>query len=189
VFINQGLLADAVTSTLQKGANFVVGAGNDAYWNRLLITALNRSYWIIVSELLQRGYSKAIIDQWDRGAEFQQDIGVWVTLGMAATQTKDKVNFSALMVVLDRRGELRGVKDKTGQGWFIEPVMVTINNGVLMQPDTDVGQVTTGQIQGGGSLGYPWETPAANANPGYVPQDSNFDLPAGSGYFGWPGSI
>jgi hypothetical protein len=186
VFINQSQLAAAVTATMQKGANFAVGAGADAYWNTLITTALNRAYWGIVQELIQRGYSKPIIDQWDRGAEFQQDIGVWISLGMIASQTKDKVSFGALTTVLDRRGELRGVKDRTGKGWFIEPVMVTIA-GVLQQPDTDVGQVTTGQIQGGGSLGYPWEVPVANGNPGYWPQDSNFDLPAGSGFYGWPG--
>ncbi|MDE2010239.1 MAG: hypothetical protein KGJ09_09220 [Candidatus Omnitrophica bacterium] len=185
MFITITQLQTAVSSILQKGAGFSVGVGADAYWNTLLNTALTRSYWEIVQRLIQRGYSKGIIDQWDRGAEYQQDLGVWVSLVMVASQTKEKITFGSLMVGLDRRGELSGRKGTDGQ-WIIDPVMVTIG-GVLQQPDTDVSQVTTGQIQGGGALGYPWETPVANANPGWWPQDTNFDIPAGAGFEGWPG--
>ncbi len=177
MFIDSTILTQAVHDVLQLDASTSLGA----YWTTLVDRALNFSYWEIVNRLMQRGYSKSVIDQWDRGAEFQKDLGVWYCLQWISTQTVLKVEQSSISLV-DRRTDLSGGEKLMGSfaGMFgkaqrMDPVMITVG-GILMQPDTQVGGPTTGAIEGGGAVGYPWEEPAANGPPwDGRPLDANFD--------------
>jgi hypothetical protein len=176
VFIDGPTLSQAVHDVLQKSDTAQLAG----YWPTLINQALRFSYWEIVNRLAMRGYSKAIIDQWDRGAEFQQDLGVWHALQWISTQTAVKIEMDSLHMI-DRRGELESFERTIGPRMQVrtDPVMVTIN-GVIQHPDTSVGQAVTGPIEGGGALGYPWERPAANG-PAYDgrPRDPNFELVGG----------
>lgn len=145
-----GGLTMLVHDALQKGATEALGnVGNPTnpaasiYWQTILDRALRWSYNFILQSLIKRGFSKVIIDQWDQGAEFQSDLGVWYSLQWLATQTTIQIEQTSLNMV-DRRAELSGratMKMLGIQG--IEPVGITIN-GIWQWPDTNVGQVTTG---------------------------------------------
>src|SRR5262249_34655920 len=65
---------------------------------------------------------------WDRGAEFQQDLGVWRAVTQAATMAPETYSLKAAEG-LDRRPELRGAKDLpavgvTVQGKWVDPAGV-----------------------------------------------------------------
>lgn len=180
MFIGIGQLSAALQATLQKSQQENLAE----YWPILLNQALTRSYWEIVQRLGQRGYSQTLVNQWDRGAEFQQDLGVWSALQWISTQTTVKVEQASLNLV-DRRSELSGSKMLVGgREAPSDPVMVTVN-GVMQYPDTTVGQPTTGPIEGGGPIGYPYELPAQNGNnfDNVIP-DQNFAGPTSPGFIG-----
>ena len=50
------------------------------WWDTIIITANDSAYQEIVSRLLIRGYSKAQIDTWDRGNEFEVYIALYRAL-------------------------------------------------------------------------------------------------------------
>lgn len=162
MFITAQQLNLAIHDTLQK-ADAVPLTG---YWLTFINLALNWSYNEILQRIGQRGYSKTLIDQWDRGAEFQTDLGVWKALQWLSTQTSVKVNQAAL-TLLDRRKELSGGTNTSGGSFNVaitgyeDPVMLLIG-GVMTYPDTTVGQPTTGHIEGMRAQGHPWEVLAAN---------------------------
>ena len=148
-----GGLTGLVHDALQKSATEPLGdignplaPQNSVYWTSILNRALNESYWFIVDSFLKRGFSKAIIDQWDRGIEYQSDLGVWYALQWIATQTSVKLDQDALNVV-DRRYELTG---RSRAALFnvqaIQPVGLTIG-GIWQWPDTAVGQASTGPVE------------------------------------------
>lgn len=90
----------------------------DPFWLTLLATAHSRAYNEIVMRLVQRGYTQAQVDAWDRGAEFEQDLAVFWALSQGAGLQAD----ADLKGVerLDRRAELDTVS--------------VLNAGVLISP-------------------------------------------------------
>lgn len=86
------------------------------FWATLITAANIQAYQIIVDTLLQRGWSKTIIDQWDRGAEFQRDIGVWKCLTQGSAMSPQQYSNVALST-LDRRSELKTVAVTIGGVW------------------------------------------------------------------------
>lgn len=107
------------------------------HWQTIVVRAHTSGYWDIVNALLKRGYSKAQIDQWDRGEEFEKDLACFWSLARAAGQNPDAFNgeYLAQGKLLDRRPELA-------------EVVFTIG-GVLVHPDGTYGQVTTGPFDTG----------------------------------------
>jgi hypothetical protein len=164
VFITAQQLNQAIHDTLQKADSVPL----EGYWLSLVQRSLTWSYNEILQRIGQRGYSQTLINQWDRGAEFQTDMGVWRALQWVSTQTTLKIHQDALNL-LDRRKELSGgISTAGGKGniaitGYDDPVMLTIN-GVLVYPDTTVSQPTTGPICGMGPQGHPWEHLAANGS-------------------------
>lgn len=110
------------------------------YWDTIVEDALNAAYNEIVTVLSSRGYSSAQIADWDRGGEFEKDIGLFwaLTKGAGLTGEDDRwIN------KLDRRKEL-------------ETVSVTIDGEV-------VDPATAGDI-GTGSMDTSWQTFTWNSN-------------------------
>lgn len=108
-------------------------------WDTTITRANTEAYGLIVRSLAKRGFSKAQIDQWDDGAEFQEAIGLWRALTTLRAMQPDVYSQDALDR-LDRRVELTG--DPTKQ---IEPVAVLIN-GEIATPAMKWGQITTGGL-------------------------------------------
>lgn len=100
-------------------------------WDTIITRSRNAAYGCIVNAFLKRGYTKAQIDQWDRGIEFETDIAIWWALERGAAQNPDAQNQAHLAEKkLDRRCELDDIAFTIG--W------------VLVKPEGTYGQVTTG---------------------------------------------
>lgn len=144
-FLSDAQLTAALHDCLQiKGDNPTA-----KFWATIITAANNEAYYIILDALLQRGWSKTDIDQWDRGFEFQRDIGVWKCLTQGSAMAPTLYSGTAL-AQLDRREELKRVA-------------VTINGvwkdatEIYGQPQTGPGSVIfPNQCWPNGSVG-PWE--------------------------------
>jgi hypothetical protein len=91
-------------------ANHLKLAGGSAdladFWTNIISDSLNSAYLDIVSALMARGYTKAQVDAWDRGSEFETDIGLyWCLVKGAGLHGYD----STYIKLLDRRKELETV--------------------------------------------------------------------------------
>ena len=135
MFLTDVQLNAAVASTLQKASVPLTG-----FWDEIITAANLSAYWEIVGQLSARGFTKAQIDAWDRGPEFQRALGVFWALNhqaaQAATDEYSRVNLKEF----DRRMELSGNPSKG-----ITAVVVTAS-GVFQRPETTVGQATTGPL-------------------------------------------
>lgn len=153
MFIQDADLTSALRDVLQRAGG---AQGNlRPFWNSIITNANNKAYWEIVERFMHRGYSKAIIDQWDRGAEFQRDIGLWWALEMGLAMDPETYNPEALKPYqLDRRSELETGQE---QGSFRKGVLLTIG-GVFVQPDTSVAQAVSGGFDTSGDM-FVWPDP------------------------------
>lgn len=81
------------------------------HWDSIVDAAVLFGYWEIVAAFAERGFSKAQVDQWDRGLEFHRDLGAWYAIRRLQVLQPDSYSDKAL-TVLDRRMDLRGDKTK-----------------------------------------------------------------------------
>ena len=72
-FITDAVLKAKLNARLKRQDPVVL----ESWWTALVTDANVSAYAEIVTHLLARGYSKAQIDTWDRGAEFQGYIGLY----------------------------------------------------------------------------------------------------------------
>src|ERR1700674_3285704 len=76
----------------------------ESFWTSIVADALNESYADIISRLSARGFTPIQISQWDRGQEYQIDIGLFFCLTKGGA-TQENVSADRFKVV-DRREEL-----------------------------------------------------------------------------------
>jgi len=117
------------------------------HWDQIVTRSNISAYNDIVSRFARRGYSKAQIDRWDRGLEYQLDIGVWYCLQKLATMQPEYHTQS--LQWFDRRMEISGNEI---QGLTLEPLIV---NGEIVTPDKKYGQVSTGEFDATSDLFVP----------------------------------
>lgn len=97
-FVTDGELKQAIADELKKAVGDL-----STYWDRLATRGNAFAYNEIVGTLVNRGYTKAVIDTWDRGEEFQIDLGIWWCL----TRGAGLEGFdSSYIGMYDRRQEL-----------------------------------------------------------------------------------
>jgi hypothetical protein len=128
-------LSDYVKDHLQKSA----AERLRPHWDSMIRQGQKAGYNEIVSAFAARGYSKAQIDQWDRGDEFQLDIGAWWALKRLGVVQADMLG-QANLNALDRRKELWGSKKDE-----IPAVVLTID-GVAVTPEGTFGQPNFGPM-------------------------------------------
>lgn len=88
-----------------------------SYWTNVVSEAHTSAYQEIVGRLLRRGYTKAQIDQWDRGAEFERSL----TLFWSAVNGGGLANYDDKFIArFDRRKELDEVLLSIG-GVYVYP--------------------------------------------------------------------
>ena len=96
-------ITDATLTTKVAGILKLAEADLPSYWTVIIADANLSAYQDIVGHLLRRGFTKAQIDTWDRGAEFQKDIGLfWCLVKGAGLHGYD----DKFIRLLDRRKEL-----------------------------------------------------------------------------------
>lgn len=134
-WIDFAMLSDYVKSHLQKGADTAL----KQHWDTVINAALKTGYWEIVTAFARKGFSKAQVDQWDRGAEFHLDIGLWFAMKRLAVLYPDRIGQDNLND-LDRRKELWG-DEKEGI-----PIAILTIDGVPQEPVGDYGQPNTGPM-------------------------------------------
>ena len=78
-FITSGQLKTRVANALKVDENDLPGN-----WDQTIEDAATDAYREIVGKLMARGFTQAQIDAWDRGAEFQRDIGLFWNLVLQA---------------------------------------------------------------------------------------------------------
>lgn len=139
-----------VKAKLKDAMARATGDGLLVHWDSVIDRATTFAYWEIVSALSGRGYSRAVIDAWERGAEFQMDLAVHRCFQDLRRMHPDQYSGDALLAT-DRRPELRGDPSKG-----IAPVEVTVG-GEFKHPDTTVGQVTTGRMDDSTDLFVPYD--------------------------------
>lgn len=135
MFIDDTALTTALRDTLQLDSAKTL----TAYWSTIITASNLAAYWEIVSALMERGYTKAVIDTWDRGAEFQRSLGLYWCLEHGAAMDSESVK-NVDVEKFDRRLELCGDAEKK-----IKPVAVTVA-GVLKDPTTTYGQMVSGKF-------------------------------------------
>lgn len=109
------------------------------HWKSICAAALQSAYGTIVRAFAARGFSKAQIDQWDFGEEFQRDLAAWFALKRVGVLHPDETSQRQLDD-LDRRKELFG-DEKEG----IPPAVMLIG-GVIVEPAGGYGQVSVGPM-------------------------------------------
>lgn len=129
MYIDDATLKQRVADVLKRGA----ASGLAEYWDRIVPRANRAAYDEIVGALASRGYSSATIQSWDRGAEFQEMLGLfWCGQYGAAHFQNDEGD---LFREWDRREELRTV-----------PVLVA---GELQSPSVGGGPIGYGAMKTG----------------------------------------
>lgn len=133
-WIDEKDLADYVKDHLQKSKVEVL----KPFWDSLIRRSQIAAYNEIVTAFANSGFTLAQITQWDRGEEFQMDIGAWWALKRIGVMHSDILGQQNLDA-LDRRPELWGTKDG------VPGVVLTIN-GVVQQAELPYGQPNTGPM-------------------------------------------
>lgn len=98
---------DAAIKT-EVAAALKVASSSDlqAWWDTVIARAHLAAYQEIVGQLIRRGFSKAVIDTWDRGTEFEKDLSLYYCF----TSPQGAGAFDLKAVQLwDRRKELETV--------------------------------------------------------------------------------
>ncbi len=137
-FITDAVLNNAVCDEIQKARGTLT-----VFWPGIITQANVWAYNEIAARLVARGFTLAQVTAWDRGAEFQTDLGVWKAISDNAAMAPNTYNFAAL-AAKDRRDELSGNQAKK-----IEACIVTASY-VFQVPTNTVGNVNTGPMQGAG---------------------------------------
>lgn len=114
-FISNTELKTELTSVLKQAGADTVGS----HWDALVARSNTAAYQEILRRLVPRGYTKAQVDTWVSGAEFQTDIGLFWCLTKNATQSEFPDTFIAK---LDRREELDTVALLDSSGVEIPPL-------------------------------------------------------------------
>lgn len=127
--VTDAQLTAAILDQLQKTS----ASPLEPWWAGIITRANTRAYWEIVGRLAERGYLLAQITAWDRLAEFQTDLGVFLAVEAAAAMAPDTYSNEAL-AYLDRRPELVGDEAKK-----LMPVAITAS-GVFQDPQGTAGQ-------------------------------------------------
>jgi hypothetical protein len=136
MFTQSSDVQTAIENTLHKNP----GELDLSVWNPVVAAANSFAYWEIVSRLMARGFSKGVIDQWDRGFEFQRSLALFWALDHASSiGVVDEFSRDNLKE-FDRRDELSGEPRKN-----IEAVFFTIG-GKAFDPDLDYGQAIAGKM-------------------------------------------
>lgn len=113
-FVTDGQLLAMVADRLK-----VRPADLPAYWADSITPQANESaYQEVLGRLLDRGFTKTQIDQWDRGAEFQQAIGLYLALVNGGAYAGYD---AGVLQMLDRRKELKEVLVFISGEW-VKPV-------------------------------------------------------------------
>lgn len=109
-------------------------------WESICRGALQAAYGYIVRAFAMRGYTKAQIDQWDFGEEYQRDIAAWIALKRLAVISPDNAAGQRALDSLDRRKELVGdPKDDI-------PAALMMIDGEVVDPAGDFGQIHVGTM-------------------------------------------
>ena len=108
---------DAVAAKL-KSAGAAELLADAPYWESIVAQANAAAYQEVLGALLQRGFTKAQADGWDRRVEFQRDLMTyWALVNGGALES-----FSDLFIrSLDRRKELKEVQVFVG-GAYVNPL-------------------------------------------------------------------
>ncbi len=131
-FLTDLQLNNAVCDEIQKQRGTLT-----VFWPGIITLANIWAYNEIAARLVARGFTLAQVTAWDRGAEFQTDLGVWKAVTDNASMAPASYNFAAL-ASKDRRDELSGNPTKK-----IEACIVTASY-VFQAPIMPVGNVNTG---------------------------------------------
>lgn len=100
------------------------------YWDAELQRCHESAYKDIRGALLVRGFTAAQADAWDRGAEFERDIGLyWACVRGIGAMALDPVALDRL----DRRAELM-------------TVMVEVAGGATQNPAATPGRISAGML-------------------------------------------
>jgi hypothetical protein len=123
-FVTDSQLKTRIAAQLKQDSSSL-----PTYWDTIITDARNSAYREIQAALLQRGYTAAQIAAWDRGAEFEIDIGLFWALVKGAGMKGEDIKFIQL---LDRRKEL-AVVDVTNSDVLQtpEPAATPIGYGAL----------------------------------------------------------
>lgn len=124
-FITDAVLTGQMQGVLQQPSGLT-----GTFWATLITFANTKAYNEILRKLAARGYSKALIDQWDGGVEFQTDLGIFWTLTAGSKWQSGDGASNYNLKAFDRRTELH-------------TVLVTIA-GKYVPPDSTLGGVNTG---------------------------------------------
>ncbi len=125
MFITDAQLKTKLASNLKVADETTLPAG----WDGIITDSNSSAYQDIVSHLLNRGFTSVQINQWDRGAEFESDIGLfWCLVKGAGLHGNDPTFINKL----DRRAEL-------------DTVSVTIG-GEIVLPGGSSGEVGYGRL-------------------------------------------
>lgn len=133
-FLTDGQLETALAAALKVASV----SDLDDYWDTIVPQANAAAYQEILGRLLRRGFTKAQVDAWDRGSEFQRDIGLYYALikgGVYAGYDPRTVQ------ALDRRKEL-------------DSVLVFVS-GVWKTPEESPGTCGSGSLSPSGIFNFP----------------------------------
>lgn len=99
-------LTDAELKTSLAATIKVASGDLPAYWDTLITECNSAAYLDVRGGLIQRGFTAVQADAWDRGKEFQKDIGLyWLLVKGAGLHEYDQ----KFVMLLDRRKELQTV--------------------------------------------------------------------------------
>jgi hypothetical protein len=116
-FITDAQLFAVLAPVLHK-ANVDLQA-NQGFWAAIVTAANNSAYGEIAGRLAERAYSSAQVAGWDRGAEFQTQIGLYLALSMGAANQPEGYR-DGMLRVLDYRPQLKDVSVLVS-GKFVYP--------------------------------------------------------------------
>ncbi len=106
----------------------------DVFWSRHVTEGHTAAYQDIVGRLLGRGFVLSQITAWDRGAEFETDIGVYWALVKGAALD----GFSDLFIQkIDRRSELDKMATLQVAGVWQKPGSTTDQPGMVSTSNFD----------------------------------------------------
>jgi len=115
------------------------------HWDSIVNASIVTGYWTVVNLWVIRGYTKAQVDQWDRLAEFQLDVGAWFALKRLSAMIPDSLG-QANLDKLDRRAEMQAPSvDSFGRGNNGGTAVLTIQ-GVPVDGEGTYGQPATGPM-------------------------------------------
>lgn len=103
-------------------------------WLTTVRDANEAAYGEILSRLAWRGYTKAQVDTWSRGAEFQTDIGLWWCLVKGGVADPERYNREFLDMLARRFDDLDSVALLDADGELIVPGAGRVGYGTIESP-------------------------------------------------------